>query len=434
MAEASCCAPLPSASDGANDVMIGQTDATEEGLRPETSGHHAQGLHRTDESTDDALNSMSKQLPSEGDQPHANGDRTQPHITIDQGLNTSAGAERSGHEENGQGHAVAENGRLAALTDVQLLERARKVLTGAEGGPKASGDGGIGGHATVAHCVRVKAAVNTIFERHAASICCSGERPDLQLSKEEALGHIMVDLVLGPVKLLPREPREIGKRVDNHATREKKADEKAKGRAKDARKHARTAAAKDAAKAAALDATLGGIDADLEAKCADRLGKVVDLGLPDRRTVVVDAKPVSAGLAEAKAVDKLISPSARSSRCSTRPSPRLTQTVLLRDAGRIAARSLSVKLSASCTRRPFSVRWRTHARRAHGRQRWLGMLRQSWLLVTRETATASACKISMSCRMLLRRCGRRSGMRRRHKRRRAERRQPLQPRTQRQRQ
>jgi hypothetical protein len=228
---------------------------------------------------DDAQNS---QLP------HGYSTRTQSqNAQADSTLSTANGNCAGFTSSDGVVNSDA-RGPLAAVSDARLLERALKTVTSNADGPTSSGERGIGGTVLVEHCVRVKSTIHTVYETHGDSICRSPERPDLQLSQEEAYGRVMVDLIVGPTDLVPKELREIGKRVDNHATREKKSHDNAKEKAKDKRKNARTAARNNEAKAAALDDTLAGIETDLEGKRTERLAKEVDLGLPDPKSVVVD--------------------------------------------------------------------------------------------------------------------------------------------------
>ena len=83
---------------------------------------------------------------------------------------------------------------------------------------------------------------NPVYEKHGAIVCRSPERPDLQLSMEEAYGRFAVDLIIGPTELLSSELRPIGKNVDNYASREERAHDKEMAKAKDRRKNARTVA------------------------------------------------------------------------------------------------------------------------------------------------------------------------------------------------
>ena len=177
---------------------------------------------------------------------------------------------------------------LSALMEESLYSRAEKVLTTNSNGPTASGDALLQGESTVDVCVRIKNTATKLYEKNRIGICSSPERPDLKMSQEESFGYLAFDLMRGSVELVPKEARDIGKRLDKWASTEKKAHENAKEKAKDKRKNARTAARNDEAKAASLDKTLAAIEADLEKKRADRLAKTIDLGLPHPNTVVLD--------------------------------------------------------------------------------------------------------------------------------------------------
>ena len=153
---------------------------------------------------------------------------------------------------------------------------------------------------TVNVCLLVKSAVKACFEHHTADICRSPERPDLRLSKEEAQGYLVGSLVIG--ELLAAEARAIGKRVDYVVSTEEKAKQEAKRQAKEKRRAAR-ATEGDEARAAALAAVEEGEAALLAARL--HASVAATLKLPARSTVVVESKPVSAGVAVAAAADKL---------------------------------------------------------------------------------------------------------------------------------
>ena len=156
--------------------------------------------------------------------------------------------------------------------------------------------------ASVGLCCLVKTVVAAVFKDCAADICRSPERLDLRLSKEEAQGHIIGNLVVG--EILAGEARSIGKRVDYYAAAEAKAVERASKQAKEKRRTAR-AAADDEVREKALEK----VEMDMAADHEQRLRAPVTekLQLPARNTVVVESKPkpVTALAAEAKAVDKL---------------------------------------------------------------------------------------------------------------------------------
>ena len=56
---------------------------------------------------------------------------------------------------------------------------------------------------------RQPSTINSLYEKHAESVCHSPERTDLQLSQEEAYGRFVVDLLVGPTDLLATELRDV---------------------------------------------------------------------------------------------------------------------------------------------------------------------------------------------------------------------------------
>ena len=153
---------------------------------------------------------------------------------------------------------------------------------------------------TVDTCHVVKAAVKATFDNHIGDISRSPERPDLRLSKEEAQGYLVGSLVIG--ELLAKEARDVGKRVDYVVSKEEKAKQEAAKKSKEKRRTAR-ATEGDEARAAALAAVEEGEAALLAARLRESVAAT--LKLPARNTVIVESKPVSAGVAVAAAADKL---------------------------------------------------------------------------------------------------------------------------------
>lgn len=135
---------------------------------------------------------------------------------------------------------------------------------------------------TIGLCVRSKAAVAQVFRERASDICRSPERLDLRLSKEEAQGHLMGNLVVG--ELLVEEARRVGKDIDNVCRSEAAQVKEDAKYAKLERWKARQGAADSEAAAAAVAA----VDAEVEAACAERYRVTVELkNLPVRRSVIV---------------------------------------------------------------------------------------------------------------------------------------------------
>ena len=221
------------------------------------------------------------------------------HSTRTQSQRAAADASMVAHKDGACGFLSNEEGvkadarlALAALTDDELIERVKIIVTSNPDGPMPSGLDGIGGVVLVDTCVRLKLAVNKVYEaKKTMPICRSPERPDLALSQEEAYGRAMVDLIRGKFELVPKELRDIGKKVDTAARREKETHEKVKAKAKDKKKNARTYAKNNEAKAASLDETIAAIDTDVDEKRIARLLKQVDVDLPAENTVVVESKP-----------------------------------------------------------------------------------------------------------------------------------------------
>ena len=144
----------------------------------------------------EALLPMDEDLSSAPPQPDA--PRTRLQSASYGQVNTSTEAAPSGYGSAERGVDDGAIELLNVISDAQLIERVVKVVTSVAEAPTASGEPGIGGSPRVAHCARIKSAVNTVFEKHTKSICRSRERPDLRLAQEEAYGHVAVDLIIGP--------------------------------------------------------------------------------------------------------------------------------------------------------------------------------------------------------------------------------------------
>ena len=150
--------------------------------------------------------------------------------------------------------------------------------------PIASGRPGDGKPATIGLCMQVKAIVSNLFATRAREVCASGERPDLKVSKEEAYGHLVVDVLRGSVALLANEPHQIGKRLDVHAAREAKAASRARDEARhEIRKRQRISAA------GGSEAVQGGLSLEgvIDAARDMRYAREIDLQLPNLSTAVV---------------------------------------------------------------------------------------------------------------------------------------------------
>ena len=104
----------------------------------------------------------------------------------------------------------AEVGQLFSVAEYQ--ERAAKKFTDKGGVMVESGMPPVHGEASNEALSRLNQAVNNLFEYARDSICVSPERPDLKMSKEEAVGWLLADLY-GGCELLKSEARGLGKRV-----------------------------------------------------------------------------------------------------------------------------------------------------------------------------------------------------------------------------
>ena len=140
--------------------------------------------------------------------------------------------------------------------------------------------------ATLQLACTVKSVVSSVFNDHAARICSSPEKHECRLSQEEALGHLIGSLLVG--ELLPEEARPIGKRLDFHATKEKKAQEKEKESARQKKKGLKRRKLSAEELSTALDA----VDADTAAERAVRLARSLaeELQLPDKRSTIVERR------------------------------------------------------------------------------------------------------------------------------------------------
>ena len=149
----------------------------------------------------------------------------------------------------------------------------------------------------------VKKVIHDLYERRRSDVCRSPERPDLRLSQEEAMGYLIIDLLRGAFATLPKEARDVGKRVDFYAGAEKKANDAAKAKAKTARSNARAKARRDAS--FDLEAKLQSIETEEQGAQGARLAKLVDLGLPAADSVVHEPRPPTVAEVEESTAAKL---------------------------------------------------------------------------------------------------------------------------------
>ena len=133
-------------------------------------------------------------------------------------------------------------------------------------------------------------AINNTFDQQRARLCRSPERPDLTISKEEALGWLLAEMF--NCELLVPEARGLGKRVGKQISVTVK-NEKAEitTKAKTARSEARKAAKKDEDLEALLDTTIRQIDAVADTQRTAVDARVYELNLPTAKIVTAKAKP-----------------------------------------------------------------------------------------------------------------------------------------------
>ena len=133
-------------------------------------------------------------------------------------------------------------------------------------------------------------AVNNVFDQRRNELCCSPERSDLTISKEEGLGWVIADAF--NCELLVAEARGLGKRVGKQlSVTVKKEKEAVASAAKTARSEARKAAKKDTDLAVMLDAEIRRIDTDADVQRATIDAHVYDLKLPKGKIVTSKVKP-----------------------------------------------------------------------------------------------------------------------------------------------
>ena len=175
----------------------------------------------------------------------------------------------------------------------QLQQRAQKMFCGGRQQLVAPGGPTLVSETSLELLTIVKAVITALFKAHEKQICSSPERPDLRLAQEEALGHLVGSLVVG--ELLAAEARPIGKRLDFHAAKEAKAQAAEKESVRQKKKGLRKKKGLEPAELASLCQT---IDRDMTTAQAARLSAVIDLGLPDRRTVIVERRSPKASACE----------------------------------------------------------------------------------------------------------------------------------------
>ena len=132
----------------------------------------------------------------------------------------------------------------------------------------------------IADAELVKKVIHDLFQAKVYRGCIvrSPERPDLQLSQEEAMGFLLA--ALAGIELLASEARITGKTIHNRVASEKKAKEKAHAKTKSDKSNARAAAKKDPELAELLSTTIGDLDSNEAADHAARRKKSALILLP----------------------------------------------------------------------------------------------------------------------------------------------------------
>jgi hypothetical protein len=287
---------------GAAEALEADAAPVRDGPSADTAGHGAPMEFDGQSVSADMMAELYGTIGELGSLPMCNGERTMPNEGNAGNIGVTVEPERPGLGPAGEGSEAAAEAPAAPLNyDSAYQWAVRMFAVGSDAAIDIGGDAVLA-DAPVGVCCMVKQVVQDLYRNQPNDIGRSPERPDLRLSQEEAQGHLVGNLVIG--ELLAHEGRAVGKRVDNVVAKENKDAAAAKEAAKGPRKKAR-ALQDDEAREAALKA----IDDDLEAQRARRLraAPTVSLQLPDRKTVVVEAKPkvVKPEVAEAKAADKL---------------------------------------------------------------------------------------------------------------------------------
>ena len=178
---------------------------------------------------------------------------------------------------------------LEAGSEELLLQRALRMFGGGRQNLVTTGGPTCVSEVKLALIMMVKAAITALFKHHDAGLCSSPERPDLRLSQEEALGYLVGSLVVG--ELLEAEARPVGKRLDFHAGKESKAQAADKESVRQKKKGLRKKKGLDLEELASKIET---IDREAAEAQATRLGKDIDLDLPEKRSQIVERRPPKA--------------------------------------------------------------------------------------------------------------------------------------------
>ena len=192
-------------------------------------------------------------------------------------------ASRDRPESHLAGSGAESQQHSASVEPEELKQRAMTMFLGGRQNSVAPGGDTCISEVTLELLVMVKGVITALFNDHASSLCSSPERPDLHLTQEEALGHLMGSLLVG--KLLPTEARALGKRVDYYAAKEKTQSEKEKETTRQKKKTLRKKADD-----VELASKLAAVDAAMAAARSARLAETIELPLPEKRSVLVEPR------------------------------------------------------------------------------------------------------------------------------------------------
>ena len=181
-------------------------------------------------------------------------------------------------------------GEAMSLQPSVVNARAMQMFTGGDGAPRRSDEGPIATDPTLWLIKLAKEAVSELFAHHRNEVQRSWGS---MLDQEEAVGYLVCDAV--GMDILPEEARTIGKAAVKAVFEPKRgakdADDKIKGAAAARRARARQAAEKNPERATGLEARLAEIDAERDAKRAALWAGTPNLGMPDRKSQIVEQKP-----------------------------------------------------------------------------------------------------------------------------------------------
>ena len=219
------------------------------------------------------------------DEPAVQSERTAADFADISTAAAEAAADFSRPADEAPGTSTAPELPAEALSLDQLQQWAIRMFCGGREQLVASGGARAVSTVSLELIMAIKATVIAIFKDFVEQICSSPERPDLRLTQEEALGHLVGSLVVG--EMLATEARGIGKRLDFHAGKEAKAQAQEKESVRQKLKGLRK---KKGLEPAQLTTMSEAIDVAAEEARALRLAKVIDLGLPAANSQIVERR------------------------------------------------------------------------------------------------------------------------------------------------